>query len=64
MDIGLPGTDGITATRQITRAFPQGRVIIVTEYGSTRLRDAAQSAGASGDILKENLREVIGALMS
>jgi len=62
MDVELPGRDGISATREIKRAFPQARVIIVTEYQSTRLRQAAQLAGASAYILKENLREVLDEL--
>ena len=63
MDIEMKGMDGITATRQITTAFPAARVIIVTVYGEEPLRVAAREAGACGYVLKENLlviREMIG----
>lgn len=63
MDIEMSGVDGITATRQITTAFPDAKVIIVTSYGDEPLRKAAQEAGACGYVLKENLlviRQMIG----
>jgi len=34
MDVELPGLDGITATQQITAAFPTARVLIVSDYGT------------------------------
>ena len=58
MDIKMPKTDGITATRQITTAWPTARVMMVTEYGDAQLREAARLAGASEYVLKENLLEV------
>ena len=63
MDIEMKGMDGITATREITTAFPEARVIIVTGHGEEPLRVAAREAGACGYVLKENLlaiREMIG----
>jgi len=45
MDVELPGLDGITATQQITAAFPSARVLIVSDYGTERLRHAARLAG-------------------
>src|SRR5215207_1147434 len=47
MDIEMKGVDGITATRQITAAYPQARIIIVTDYDDDDLRRAAAEAGAS-----------------
>ena len=63
MDIEMKGMDGITATREITRAFPEARVIIVTQHSDEMLRAAASAAGACGYVPKENLmaiRELIG----
>ena len=63
MDIEMSGVDGISATRQITTAFPDAKVIIVTSHGDEPLRQAAQEAGACGYVLKENLlviRQMIG----
>jgi DNA-binding NarL/FixJ family response regulator len=54
--------DGITATREITGAHPEARVVILTKYGNDRVRDEAKRAGALEYILKENLlavREII-----
>ncbi|MBX3278396.1 MAG: response regulator transcription factor [Acidobacteria bacterium] len=58
MDIKLPDVDGITATRRITQAWPEARVVIVTERNEAGMREAAQRAGACGYVLKENLSEI------
>jgi len=55
MDIKMPVTDGISATRQIKAAFPAARIIIVTDYDDPRLRRAALSAGASDYVIKDEL---------
>src|ERR1044071_1712865 len=59
MDVVMPGTDGITATREIHQAFPQAKIVIVTSYDDDDLRQAAAEAGACGYVLKENLIEVL-----
>ena len=50
--------DGLAATRDIIGVDPDARVVIVTEYDETDLRDAARAAGARGYVLKENLHEL------
>ena len=55
MDVQMKETDGICATRQITAAYPEARVLIVSNYDDTDLRAAARAAGACGYIVKENL---------
>src|SRR5262249_48773446 len=63
MDIEMKRINGITATRQLLAAFPEARVVIVTDYGDEPLRQAAREAGACGYVLEENpiaLRELIG----
>ena len=63
MDIGMKRINGIAATRQLLAAFPEARVVIVTNYDDEPLRQAAREAGACGYVLKENLialRELIG----
>ena len=55
MDIEMPQTDGISATRAIIEAFPDARIIIVTDFNSANLREAAKVAGAREYINKENL---------
>lgn len=62
MDVEMKEMDGITATREITDAHPEARVVILTKYGSDRIRDEAKRAGAMEYILKEDLltiREII-----
>ncbi|MGH9834115.1 MAG: response regulator [Blastocatellia bacterium] len=55
MDIDLPQLNGLEAARQITSAFPDARILMVTNYDDARLRAAATAAGARGYVLKDNL---------
>jgi CheY-like chemotaxis protein len=58
MDIAMKEMDGIAATREIKRAYPEAKIIIVTNYDNADLREAARAAGACGYVLKENLLEL------
>jgi DNA-binding NarL/FixJ family response regulator len=58
MDIGLKDVDGIVATGALKAAFPEAKVVIVTDYDDARLREAAHQAGACAYILKEDLFKV------
>jgi len=58
MDIEMKGMDGIAATRQIKAAFPQARIVIVTNHDEAELRESARAAGAVEYVLKENLLDV------
>lgn len=62
MDLMMPETDGIAATRLIRSSFPQARIIIVTSYDSATMREEAQKAGAVAYVLKENLLDLRGLL--
>lgn len=55
MDIGLPGQDGIEATRQIKAADPNIKVLILTAHSEDESIFAAFGAGADGYILKRPL---------
>ncbi len=59
MDIGMKNVDGITATRQIMAAYPQAKIMIVTDYNDDSLRRAAYEAGANQYIVKENLLDIL-----
>jgi DNA-binding NarL/FixJ family response regulator len=53
MDIRMPGTDGIEATRRITRAAGAPRVIVLTTFDLDEHVYGALRAGASGFLLKD-----------
>ncbi len=53
MDVRMPGTDGIEATRQLTGATGGPRVIILTTFDLDEYVYDALCAGASGFLLKD-----------
>lgn len=55
MDVRMQPMDGLTATRQITQADPQARVVIVTNHTDSRTQQAAMKAGAVAFFGKDNL---------
>jgi DNA-binding NarL/FixJ family response regulator len=53
MDVRMPGTDGVEATRQIIATGSRSRVIILTTFDLDEYAYAALRAGASGFLLKD-----------
>jgi DNA-binding NarL/FixJ family response regulator len=53
MDIEMPGTDGIEATRRILAAEPGTRVVVLTSFSDRRRIFDALDAGAIGYLLKD-----------
>src|SRR3954451_9933440 len=53
MDLLMPGMDGITATAEVTRCWPEVRVIAVTSFLEEEKVRAALDAGAAGYLLKD-----------
>lgn len=51
-DISMPGTDGLTALKQIQKDVPHMRVIVLTNHGDPWLARHALDAGAHGFVLK------------
>ncbi|MEU7893816.1 response regulator transcription factor [Nonomuraea sp. NPDC049152] len=57
MDVRMPGTDGIEATRRIIRESPQSKVLILTTFDLDEYAFAGLKAGASGFLLKNTRPE-------
>ena len=53
MDIGMPDLNGIEATRQIIRDFPQVKVIGLSMHSGQKFVSEMLRAGASGYLLKD-----------
>jgi DNA-binding NarL/FixJ family response regulator len=63
MDISMPKTNGLEATRLIKERFPQVKVLILTQHDNREYIAPALGAGASGYVLKRSgRREMLNAL--
>jgi two-component system response regulator DevR len=54
LDLHLPDKSGLTACRELLRARPQLKILILTSSSNERHVQEALSAGARGYLLKEN----------
>ncbi|HEX5837427.1 MAG TPA: response regulator transcription factor [Anaerolineales bacterium] len=52
MDLMMPGTDGITATREIRQKYPAVKVIALTSFAEQNMIQGALQAGAVGYLQK------------
>jgi DNA-binding NarL/FixJ family response regulator len=59
MDLSMPGTDGLSATRQIAAAFADTRVIVITSSVDTVHLGVAIASGASAVLSKDGNPETI-----
>ncbi|MEU5915266.1 response regulator transcription factor [Streptomyces sp. NPDC047141] len=63
MDVRMPGTDGIEATRRLRREVPGTRVLVLTTFDLDAYAFEALRAGASGFLLKNSRpEELLGAI--
>ncbi|QQQ81004.1 response regulator transcription factor [Saccharothrix sp. 6-C] len=53
MDIRMPGTDGLAATRQICAELPEVKVLVLTTFNVDEYVFEALRSGASGFLLKD-----------
>lgn len=53
LDVEMPGLDGIAAARELHRALPDVKVLIVTTFGRPGYLRRALVAGASGFVVKD-----------
>jgi DNA-binding NarL/FixJ family response regulator len=66
MDIAMPLLNGIEATRQILKAFPRARILILSAHGDPEYVEQVVEEGecgylikqVSGDVLAKAVREV------
>ena len=56
MDLNMPGTNGIAATRSITSRHPNTKVLVLTTYDTPEWVNDAISAGAAGYLMKDTTR--------
>ncbi|SFS12299.1 two component transcriptional regulator, LuxR family [Granulicella pectinivorans] len=56
MDLQMPGMNGIEATAEIRKEFPQARIVILTTYSGDIQASRALKLGAVGYLLKGMLR--------
>ena len=54
MDITMPRMDGIAATREIKKKWPETKILVFTIHNSPEYQTAALEAGANGYILKDS----------
>lgn len=54
LDINFPKISGLDLVRDIKRAFPEVRIIMVTMYNQVRMARQSKLAGAEGYVLKDS----------
>ena len=59
MDLSMPGTDGVTATRRLLAQNPGTHVLVLTSFSDQRRIVDAINAGAEGYLLKQSEPETI-----
>jgi NarL family two-component system response regulator LiaR len=53
LDLVMPHMDGVQATRQIKRDYPEARILVLTSFGEDHQVYAAIKAGATGYLMKD-----------
>lgn len=59
MDLRMPGTDGVTATRRLAAEHPEVKVVVLTTYADDTSIAEALEAGAIGYLTKDAGRDHI-----
>src|SRR5580698_6913992 len=59
MDLRMPNTDGVAATRRLSAELPDVKVVVLTTFADDASILAALEAGATGFLTKDAGREQI-----
>lgn len=59
VDIAMPLLNGLEATRQILKALPGARVLVLSAHGDDAYVEQAQALGAAGYLLKQTSAQVL-----
>ena len=59
MDLRMPVMDGVAATREISRQYPDVKVLVLTTFNDNELVQQAVQAGAAGYLLKDTPSEEV-----
>ena len=63
MDISMPGMDGLEATKRLVKAFPETRVLVLSQHDSDQHILSVLKAGASGYVYKRSIgAELVAAI--
>jgi DNA-binding NarL/FixJ family response regulator len=63
LDVGMPGLNGLDATRQILASLPDTRILILTMHDSDQVVREVLAAGARGFLLKSDAgRDLVAAV--
>jgi len=57
LDVGMPGLNGVAATKQILKILPDARILILTMHDEQELIERTLEAGARGYVLKSDAEE-------
>ncbi len=55
MDWQMKQMDGLTATKEILRVFPEACILLITQFDDAELRAIAFESGVRGFVLKDDL---------
>lgn len=63
MDISMPGMNGLDATREIRRLFPQIPIVILSQHDTPAMMREALNAGAQGYVVKSAMGRELAAVL-
>ena len=59
MDISMPGMDGLSASREILKTFPQTGIIVLSMHDGKQVMNSARQTGIKGYVTKSQAGYVL-----